>query len=90
MINKTNIRYFIERNNDLFLCTSTLDRNADGNFEFHWESDFQSGYFTYRELDGNIVEISKAEFDLIKMTIENDELTNYQYGIKAMVIHQRG
>lgn len=80
------LRYFLEIVGDGFTCTSTLERNEEGLYEFEWQSGFQSGVTEYETVEGNVLEITKAEYDMIRMTAEEEELIDYQFSVKEYVI----
>ena len=83
---KKPLRYFIEVVGDHYTCTSTLERNEQGFYEFKWESDFQSGVLEYEKIEGYVLEITKEEYDMIQRTVEEEELLDYQLEIKELVI----
>ena len=80
-------RYFIELG-DWFTCTSDGIKNEDGNYEFAWESDFQSGIIEYPNFE-DVVEITEKEFLLLKQIIEDDELNDLQLCIKKELIKRK-
>lgn len=80
------VRYFLEIVGDGFTCTSTLEKNEEGLYEFEWESGFQSGTSEYETVEGNVIEITKAEYDMIQMTVEDEELLDYQLAVKEYVM----